>query len=663
MKILMGDNYFSISENNKILIEHTEEKPFIYLGIGKETIKQHYGDFKIKDKLVEKVPLKNVEFKNNRAFFSYKDYKIAMDITIENNKLLISNIDNVEDSNRIYFILKSEKGERLFGCGEQFSYLNLKGRNFPIWTSEPGIGRDKTSIISFYADRMGIGAGDYYTTNFPQPTFISENKYLFHMDTTYYSDFDFTEDEFTEISVWGIPKSLTIDTAESYIEIMDIVTKKFGTQPVLPDWLLDGVTLGMQGGTQIVYDRIKQAEEYGIKVNAVWCQDWVGKKVTSFGKRLFWKWEKNDEQYPQFEKLIKDLAVKNIKFMAYINPYLLEGTDLFDYAFENEYFVKKADGNAYIADFGEFMCGSIDFTNIEAMEWYKNIIKKNMIDLGISGWMADFGEYIPVDAVFSNGKTGYEMHNEYPALWAKCNYEAVKESGKLGEVVYFMRAGGVGNAEYCTLMWAGDQSVDFSLHDGIASTIPAGLSLGLMGNGLTHFDIGGYTSIADNLRTEEVMLRSLEYSAFTSYMRTHEGNRPDTNFQYYQSENCLKQFAVFTNLRTQLLPYISEIVKENAKTGMPMMRPLFMHYDDTESLDISYQYLFGRDLMVAPVFDSNITEWEVYLPDDEWIHLFTKENYKGGRHKVEAPLGNIPVFYRKASKFKKLFDLIEIKRD
>lgn len=659
MQVLIENNNFLVTENGHVFIEHTKEKPFIYVGIGKETIKQHYGDFKIKDKVIEKIPLRNVKYEKDKVIFSYNDYQVNIDIKVKDNKLVIENIDTNNDINRIYFNFKSNKEERFFGCGEQFSYLNLKGRNFPIWTSEPGIGRDRTSIISFHADRMGIGAGDYYTTNFPQPTFISENKYLFHMDTTFYSDFDFSEDDFTQICVWGTPNSITIDTASTYLEVMDLVTEKFGTQALLPDWLLDGVTIGMQGGTEVVRQRIKQAKEYGIKVNAVWCQDWVGKKITSFGKRLFWKWEKNEEQYPGFEKLIKDLEKDNIKFMAYINPYLLEGTDLFEHAMKNEYFVKKPNGDAYIADFGEFMCGSIDFTKPEAMEWYKNIIKKNMIDLGIMGWMADFGEYIPVDAVFSNGKTGYEMHNEYPALWAKCNYDAVEESEKLGEVVYFMRAGGVGNAKHCTLMWAGDQSVDFSLHDGIASTIPAGISLGLMGNGVTHFDIGGYTSIADNLRTEEVMLRSLEYATFTPYMRTHEGNRPDTNFQYYQSENCLKQFARFSNLRTQLLPYIKDIVRENAETGIGTMRPLFMHYDEKECLDIAYEYLFGRDLLVAPVHKSNITVWEVYLPNDEWVHLFTKEEYKGGTFTVKAEMGNIPVFYRKSSKYKELFDKVK----
>lgn len=656
--IKKGDNSFSIDNSGVPIIEHKESCPFIYVGIGKESIKQHYGDFKIKDKTIEKVPLKNVEFNGDSITFSNCDYKVTLKIKVEGNRFVLEEIEADDTINRMYFVFKSRKEERFFGCGEQFSYLNLKGRNYPIWTSEPGVGRDRNTLITFQADQMGIGGGDYYTTNFPQPTFISSEKYLLHMDTSYYSDFDFSEDETTEICVWGKPNSIFIESGTSFLNIMDIVTKTFGTQPMLPDWLLDGVTIGMQGGTDVVYEKIKQAKKYDINVNAVWCQDWVGKKITSFGKRLFWKWEKSDETYPEFEKLMNDLAKDNIRFLAYINPYLLEGTDLFEYSLEHEYFIKKANGEAYLADFGEFFCGTMDFTNPQAMDWYKQIIKKNMIDLGISGWMADFGEYIPTDAVFYNGKTGLEMHNQYPALWAKCNYEAVKESGKLGEVVYFMRAGGVGNAEHCTLMWAGDQSVDFTMHDGLASTIPAAISLGLQGNGLTHFDIGGYTSLFGNVRTEEVMLRHLEYSVFTPYMRTHEGNRPDENFQYDQSDNCLKQFAVFSQLRKQLLPYIKHVVEENATKGTGAIRPLFMHYDEEACLDIAYEYLFGSDLLVAPVYKENVTEWEVYLPEDDWVHLFSKKNYRGGTITVPAELGNIPVFYRKSSSFSSLFDSI-----
>lgn len=207
--------------------------------------------------------------------------------------------------------------------------------------------------------------------------------------------------------------------------------------------------------------------------------------------------------------------------------------------------------------------------------------------------MADFGEYLPTDDIcLYSGKSPMIEHNHWPVLWAKCNYEAVKESGKLGDVVYFMRAGGAGSQKYCTLLWAGDQSVDFTIHDGLASVICGALSAGMMGCGLTHSDIGGYTSLFDNTRTKELFLRWAEMAMFTPFMRTHEGNRPDTNFQYYDDEDTMERLARLVDVYTMLAPYTKTLVEENADSGHPVQRPLFMHYEsDAKAYDIQYEYL------------------------------------------------------------------------
>lgn len=94
------------------------------------------------------------------------------------------------------------------------------------------------------------------------------------------------------------------------------------------------------------------------------------------------------------------------------------------------------------------------------------------------------------------------MHNARPALWAKCNYEALEETGKLGEILFFMRAGSTGSQKYSTMMWAGDQNVDWSLDDGLASVVPAALSLAMTGHGLHHSDIGGYTTLFEMKRSK-----------------------------------------------------------------------------------------------------------------------------------------------------------------
>ena len=362
--------------------------------------------------------------------------------------------------------------------------------------------------------------------------------------------------------------------------------------------------------------------------------------------------------YPDLPERIKELHNQGIKFLGYVNPYLVNDGMLYKEAKEKGYFAVHSDGSDYLVDFGEFLCGVIDLTNPEATEWFKNVIKKYSIDIGIDGWMADFGEYLPL----GNGESAMIEHNKWPARWAKCNYEAVKESGRLGQIVYFMRAGGLGSAKYCTLLWAGDQSVDFSRHDGLCTVITAALSAGMSGCGLTHSDIGGYTSLYGNIRTKELFLRWTEMAVFTPVMRTHEGNRGDENFQFYNDEDSIVQVARLVQIHTELKPYIQALVTENAEKGIPVQRPLFLHYEsDVAAYTQEFEYLFGRDVLVAPVIKESAKEWNVYLPDDEWIHLWTGKKYGKGMNTIEAKVGFPPVFWRAKSSYADLFTDIEKK--
>ena len=134
-----------------------------------------------------------------------------------------------------------------------------------------------------------------------------------------------------------------------------------------------------------------------------------------------------------------------------------------------------------------------------ARNWYKNLIKENLLDLGIAGWMADFGEYTPVEARTQfparwwSQDHGEILHQNFPQEWAKLNREVVEESGKLGDILYWMRSGGVESKMYQVMSWAGDQTVDWTRSDGLPSSIVSALSLATSGMGLTHSDIGGYT--------------------------------------------------------------------------------------------------------------------------------------------------------------------------
>lgn len=469
-------------------------------------------------------------------------------------------------------------------------------------------------------------------------------------------EFNFENETYHELEIWGVPEEIIFVKKDNFVDILEEMTDSLGRQPLLPSWVYDGVWLGIQGGTYVIFEKLEKALDNDVKVSAIWAQDWQGKRITYFGKRLMWDWEWDRKLYPDLDKKIKLLNERGIKFLGYINPYLAVEGNLFAQARDKGYLVKDNTGEDYVFDAGAFMIGIVDLTNPEAFKWYKEVIKKNMIEFGLSGWMADFGEYLPTDAVLYNGISAEKMHNLWPVLWAKCNREAIEESGKLGEIVFFTRSGYSGTGRYSTMMWAGDQNVDWSLDDGLPSVIIAALSLGMSGYGLHHSDIGGYTTLFDMKRTKELFMRWVEMSAFSPVMRTHEGNRPDTNWQFDSDEETLLHFARMSNIYKMLSPYIEQQVMENSKKGIPVMRPLFLHYEKDEMSYIAkYQFLMGRDLLVAPVYEENKCTRELYLPKDEWGHLWTEKEYRGGEIEVEAPIGFPPVFYRKSSPYIKLF--------
>lgn len=658
---------FTLCYHQRLILRHTPETPCVWAGAGTADIEMFRGNFSIKDRLHEKVALTDATVLPDATGWSIRFTRgdticATLRVSADEAGRLVLNLKNDAPShNRLWLRLAAQPADHIYGCGEQFSYFDLRGKPFPLWTSEQGVGRNKQSYVTWQADCKENAGGDYYWTFFPQPTFVSTQKYFCHVDNSCYMNFDFSAPDFHELAFWEDNATIRFECGSDYIELLEKLTALLGRQPELPDWVYDGVTLGVQGGTDVCQQKLDTLRRHGVKVNGIWAQDWSGIRMTSFGKRVMWNWKWNRDLYPQLDERIKAWNAEGVQFLSYINPYVASDRELCAEAAARGFLTKDAAGKDYHVEFGEFYAGVIDLTNPQAYDWYKNVIKENLIAFGCNGWMADFGEYLPTDTHLHNGVSAEIMHNAWPALWAKCNYEALEETGKLGEVLFFMRAGYTGSQKYSTMMWAGDQNVDWSLDDGLASVVPAALSLGMSGHGLHHSDIGGYTTLFEMKRSKELLLRWCDFSAFTPMMRTHEGNRPGDNWQFDSDDGTIAHFARMTTVFTTLKPYLKQAVAQNAKTGLPVMRPLFLHYEeDARTYTLKYQYLLGRDLLVAPVYDQGRDDWTLYLPEDNWVHLWTGETYRGGDVTVAAPLGKPPVFYRADSEWHTLFATLRL---
>ncbi|MCR5145472.1 MAG: alpha-glucosidase [Lachnospiraceae bacterium] len=572
---------------------------------------------------------------------------------------------NTEDVNRFWLTFKTNPKEHIYGCGETYSEFDLKGQNVRVWVAEhQNVSRISKKIIkdTLRGKRPDKTLPfDKYESYYAQPTFVSSDKYYVHCDINSYSEFDFTNPNYITL-YFQEPPNIICESADTFEHLSEKETKLLGRQPVLPKWVYEGSIIAMQDwqvegketkegfdGCGNIDRKLEKLEAAGVKVNGVWCQDWCGCRCTGFGYQVMWNWRYDKNQYADLPEKIAKWRAKGVRFLGYINPFIALEKDLYLEASKNGYCVKDKDGKDYLVTITTFPAAMVDFTNPAAYEWYKNTIKENMIGIGMAGWMADFGEYLPIDAVLYSGEDPAKLHNQWPAIWAKMNREAIEESDKLGEVFFFTRAGHTGTIRYSTMMWTGDQHVDWSVDDGIASVIPATLSLAMSGYGITHSDVGGYTTVMNMTRGKELLLRWVEMNAFSPLFRSHEGNQPSRNVQLCDDDEILQHLGKFSRIHESLSEYIQKLVKLQSDKGIPVMLPLFYYYDEEAAYVEKSEYLLGRDMLVAPVLKENATSRRVYLPDDRWIHIFTKEEYGGGCYEIDAPIGQPPVFVRAGS--------------
>ena len=659
MRLERNGTAFTLSLGGRVLIRHSPDDPFLFAGHGEPDVRMRNAYFSITDFVSERVALRDVSARQTDEGWELccaapGGPSLTVSVIGDGDRVQLKFV-LCSGVNRIWLRLYGEAGEHFWGGGEQFSYLDLSGRRFPFWVSEPGVGRDDKSFVSFQARRDGR-AGEYWNTYYPQPTVISSRDIGLHLDSTAYSAFDFRRAR-PEIECWEVPHAIEFFTAESRTALVSAISARFGRPPALPAWTDQGAIIGLKDGANS-FTRLERIVEAGVPVCGLWCEDWAGVQKTSFGTRLFWNWEWDADRYPGLPEQIASLDARGIRFLAYANPYLNNRGGLFERARQQGFLVRDGSGEAYDVDFGGFNGGMVDFTNPDAVRWYiDTILRANMLDLGVSGWMADFGEFLPADARLHQGDP-LLLHNAWPALWAELNARAIAEAGRTGDALFFMRSGFTGIQPHCTLLWGGDQLVDFSRHDGLPSAIRAALSSGLMGNPYHHSDIGGYMSLYGARRTPELFMRWAEMAAFTAVMRTHEGNRPSDNVQLDSSPDVLAHFARMVRLFVTLAPYRRALVEEAVAHGLPLQRPLWLHFpDDPIALATEDAFLLGPDLLVAPVQRGDAREWSAPLPaGTDWVHVWSGTTFHGGQSvTVRAPLGQAPVFFRAGSAHQRVF--------
>jgi alpha-glucosidase len=605
---------------------------------------------------------------------SYKDcqdvqYKFSLSAPATDQLGFAASIETAQsqdDYNRLILTYASRVEELFYGFGEQYFADNAKGKTVPIWAQEQGHGRGLQPLsgaMSLVGAKASVG--NELTSYSAVASYITNFGRGLCLDNTEYLEFDLETNDEVAVKVWANKLSGRIMTGPTPLAALRQLTDYAGRMLPLPEWTQDGVILRAGGGPEKVWEQVAQAEKAGVALAGLWIEDWVGHRSTLLGERLWWNWEANSHLYPDWPQLIRQLNEWGIKVLTYFNPYLsdVSGADfgaqrnLYHEARNRDFFVRDSRGDVFEVKAGLFGGGMLDLSNPEARNFLKQIMIKQL-ELGVSGWMADFGEALPFDAQMSSGAKGSAYHNQYTLEWSRLTAEAIREAGKEGEAFSFHRSATLKSPSHNTMFWTGDQLANWDAHDGLGTIIPALTSSGMSGWALSHSDIGGFLGI-DILflkyrRTAELFQRWLELNTFTSLLRTHASNRPKLNHQWNTDANTLQQFSRMTRVFRAMKEYRLQLFAEAYEYGYPVVRHPILHYpDDRRTYELSQQFMLGSEFWIAPVVEQGARQREVYLPAGGWVHLWSGKHYdsRGQEYTVAAPLGQPPVFFKQDSAF------------
>jgi alpha-D-xyloside xylohydrolase len=400
-------------------------------------------------------------------------------------------------------------------------------------------------------------------------------------------------------------------------EILSEYTALTGRAPVPPLWSF-GLWMGRESysSEEEVRGVAKKLREERIPSDVIHIDtDW-----TEVPHRC--DFEFSHARFEDPEKMLSDLKESGFRVSLWQLPYLNPKNELHEEATEKGYVVLSAYGKPPVDD------AVIDLSNPEAVRWYQEKLAR-LLERGVGTFTADFGEAAPLTGIYHEKASSFLEHNLYPLRYNKAVADTTREITGNGAI--YARSAWAGSQRY-PLHWGGDAEIT----DGaMASTLRGGLSLGLCGFSFWSHFIGGFSQKSP----ENLYLRWLAFGVLSSHSRCH-GTPPTEPWEY--GERFTEAFRRLVELRYRLMPYIYAQAALASREGHPMLRTLFFEYpEDPTSWLIEDQYLFGTDLLVAPLVEEAPNR-NVYLPPGSWIDYQDDKVYEGGRwHSMRA--GKVPV--------------------
>jgi alpha-glucosidase len=646
-KVETRGNAFKIYIGDRLVISHTPDAPFIEVGRGHWDM---LGDV-VRDNREGLTHLTHAQFEQGRSLLRLHggQYSITFSIAEHNGMLRLAPQRVSTGLNRFRLRFPAIPGTAVYGGGAQMSRCNLRGHKLSLWVGERSVFQTHTPKPSL---RMkGVPS---LLPGCPLPVFITEGMIAYVFESYGRAAFDFTSSRAHHVSLWELPSAILIGAAPNPLELMGTVTKITGRQPVPPQWFMEGSIVEARGGSRRAAELLEKALTSGASISCIYIPDWTGGVDTPSGRRPFYDWVWNQESYPKLDGLIRELSARNIRTMAYLNPHLSIEGRLYAEASAAGYLLKKPQGGVYISDMGGFMAGHLDLTNARACSWFKDIVKQNVLELGFCGYFADRGEYLPPDAIFASGESAVRLRNRWPVLWAALNRELIREAGRTADSVFFSRFGWIGTGAQSMLTTTGQHHTSWNRSQGLPSALCSALSLSCSGIGLSVTECGGTVSYHIK-RDAELYMRWMEYAAFSPSFLLANG---DAQGVFIDTDpKLLAFFARLSRIHAALGTYLRNCARDNANSGAPVMRPLFMHFPtEPRFRSVNDAYMLGGELLVYPVLKKGVKSMNLYLPEGNWHHLWSAKLYNGGEHTVTVPLGKPAVFFKPDGKHAGLFE-------
>jgi sulfoquinovosidase len=556
----------------------------------------------------------------------------------------------VSEHNRSRMSLDCASTEHFNGLGAQAFDVDHRGQNVPLFVSEPGIGKSESDQYG----ALWFVEGRRHANPFPVPAVISSRGSAWLVDTYAYANFDLCKERGDRITIeaWEGELRFHLFAGPTPLQALSRMTEFVGRPALPPPWAFAPWNDAIKG-PEVVRELAAFLRANRIPSSAIWTEDFRGGFDVSYGYRLAPNWRADRDLYPDLPEMIDELRQQGFATQLYFNPHVIDGADVADEARSGGYLVRDQAGEPLLslgADGTFGGTGFLDLTQPAARAWAKGLLRE-AIDLGSLGWMADFGEWMPVDGAVIDRGDPELVHNQYPMLWQKLNREAMDEAGVAEQMCVYFRSGHLRSQTHATIVWAGDQRTNFQADDGLPSIIPIGLGLAATGFPFYAHDIGGYQFLnnePDEPRTKEVFFRWTELGALTPVMRTHHGIRADQNWHLASDAETVEHWRRYTSLHVQLYPYFRALARRAVAEGIPLWIPMgLLHPNDEPSWSVTDQFYLGDALLVAPVITDGAREREVYLPAGRFAPLFGGQALVGPAVvSVAAPLTEIPVFVR-----------------